>query len=129
VVPSRALLTRLGEAPDELLYAIASSVEVLIDDENGKELVLAYLGKGELFGETGLLDSTLGRGAYGRALSRSEIAEMVYSRFRQVAASDPVLALELVAQLAARLERATRKLHDLAFIDVSGRTLRALGEL
>ena len=63
------------------------------------------------------------------ALSRSEIAEMVYSRFRQVAASDPVLALELVAQLAARLERATRKLHDLAFIDVSGRTLRALGEL
>jgi len=54
---------------------------------------------------------------------------MVYSRFRQVAASDPVLALELVAQLAARLERATRKLHDLAFIDVSGRTLRALGEL
>lgn len=54
---------------------------------------------------------------------------MAYSRFRQVAASDPVLALELAAQLAARLERATRKLRDLAFIDVSGRILQALGEL
>jgi CRP/FNR family cyclic AMP-dependent transcriptional regulator len=40
-----------------------------------------------------------------------------------------VLALELAAQLAARLERATRKLRDLAFIDVSGRILQALGEL
>ena len=129
VVPSRTLLIRSGEAPDALFYVIAGSVEVLIEDEHGKELVLAYLGKGEFFGEMGLLDSTPGRGAYVRARGRSEIAEMAYSRFRQVAASDPVLALELAAQLAARLERATRKLRDLAFIDVSGRILQALGEL
>lgn len=120
VVPSRTLLIRSGEAPDALFYVIAGSVEVLIEDEHGK---------GEFFGEMGLLDSTPGRGAYVRARGRSEIAEMAYSRFRQVAASDPVLALELAAQLAARLERATRKLRDLAFIDVSGRILQALGEL
>jgi len=53
---------------------------------------------------------------------------MAYSRCLQVAASNPVLALELAAQLAARPERATRKLRDLAFIDVSGRILQALGE-
>jgi len=53
---------------------------------------------------------------------------MAYSCCLQVAASNPVLALELAAQLAARLERATRKLRDLAFIDVSGRILQALGE-
>lgn len=91
--------------------------------------MLAYLGKGEFFGEMGLLESTPGRGAYVRARGRTEIAEMAYSRFRQVAATDPVLALELAAQLASRLERATRKLRDLAFIDVSGRILQALGEL
>lgn len=129
VVPSRALLIRSGEAPDALFYVLAGSVEVLIEDEHGKELVLAYLGKGEFFGEMDLLESTPGRGAYVRARGRTEIAEMAYSRFRQVAASDPVLALELAAQLAARLERATRKLRDLAFIDVSGRILQALGEL
>jgi CRP/FNR family cyclic AMP-dependent transcriptional regulator len=129
VVPSRTLLVRSGEAPDALFYVIAGSVEVLIEDEHGKELVLAYLGKGEFFGEMGLLEATPGRGAYVRARGRTEIAEMAYSRFRQVAATDPVLALELAAQLAARLERATRKLRDLAFIDVSGRILQALGEL
>ncbi|MBM4217470.1 MAG: cyclic nucleotide-binding domain-containing protein [Gammaproteobacteria bacterium] len=128
VVPSRTLLVRSGEAPDALFYVLAESVEVLIEDEYGKELVLAYLGKGEFFGEIGLLEATLGRGAHVRAFGRTEIAEMAYSRCLQVAASDPVLALELAAQLAARLERATRKLRDLAFIDVSGRILQALGE-
>jgi len=129
VVPSRTLLIRSGEAPDALYYVLSGTVEVLVEDEHGKELVLAYLGKGEFFGEMSLLESTPGRGAYVRARGRTEIAEMAYSRFRQVAASDPVLALELAAQLASRLERATRKLRDLAFIDVSGRILQALGEL
>jgi CRP/FNR family cyclic AMP-dependent transcriptional regulator len=129
VVPSRTVLVRSGEAPEALYYVLSGSVEVLIEDEHGKELVLAYLGRGEFFGEMGLLEATPGRGAYVRARGRTEIAEMAYSRFRQVAITDPVLALELAAQLAARLERATRKLRDLAFIDVSGRILQTLGEL
>jgi len=129
VVPSRTVLVRSGEAPDALYYVLSGSVEVLIEDEHGKELVLAYLGRGEFFGEMGLLEATPGRGAYVRARGRTEIAEMAYSRFRQVAISDPVLALELAAQLASRLERATRKLRDLAFTDVSGRIMQALGEL
>ncbi len=129
VVPSRTVLVRSGEAPDALYYVLSGSVEVLIEDEHGKELVLAYLGRGEFFGEMGLLEATPGRGAYVRARGRTEIAEMAYARFRQVAISDPVLALELAAQLASRLERATRKLRDLAFTDVSGRIMQALGEL
>ena len=129
VVPSRTVLVRSGEAPEALYYVLSGSVEVLIEDEHGKELVLAYLGRGEFFGEMGLLEATPGRGAYVRARGRTEIAEMAYSRFRQVAITDPVLALELAAQLAARLERATRKLRDLAFTDVSSRILQTLGEL
>lgn len=69
VVPSRTLLVRSGEAPDALFYVIAGSVEVLIEDEHGKELVLAYLGKGEFFGEMGLLEATPGRGAYEPAVA------------------------------------------------------------
>jgi CRP/FNR family cyclic AMP-dependent transcriptional regulator len=129
VVPSRTVLIRSGEAPEALYYVLAGSVEVLIEDEHGKELVLAYLGRGEFFGEMGLLEATPGRGAYVRARGRTEIAEMAYSRFRKVAVTDPVLALELAAQLAARLERATRKLRDLAFTDVSGRIMQTLAEL
>jgi len=64
VVPSRTLLVRSGEAPNALFYVLAESVEVLIEDEHGKELVLAYLGKGEFFGELGLLEAALGRGAH-----------------------------------------------------------------
>ena len=53
-VPSKTVVIHAGDLPDVLYYIISGSVEVMVEDEEGNEMVLAYLNKGQFFGEMGL---------------------------------------------------------------------------
>src|SRR6201989_3627965 len=128
-VPSKTVIIHAGDLPDILYYIISGSVEVMIEDEDGNEMVLAYLNKGQFFGEMGLFYEQPTRSAWVRTRSESEIAEMTYPRFRQIAAESPGLIFELATQLATRLDRTNRKLGDLAFVDVTGRVAHAIMDL
>src|SRR6188508_1113096 len=128
-VPSKTALIHAGDLPDVLYYIIRGSVEVMIEDEDGNEMVLAYLNKGQFFGEMGLFYEQPQRSAWVRTRSESEIAEMTYPRFRQIASESPGLVFELATQLATRLDRTNRKLGDLAFVDVTGRVAHAIMDL
>ena len=69
-MPSKTVLIHAGDVPDVLYYVIKGSVEVLIEDEEGNEMVLAYLNKGQFFGEMGLFNDQP-RAAPGCARARS----------------------------------------------------------
>src|SRR6478736_245431 len=128
-VPSKTVVIHAGDLPDVLYYIISGSVEVMVEDEEGNEMVLAYLNKGQFFGEMGLFHESPLRSAWGRTRNHCELAEMTYPRFRQIAAESPGLVFELATQLAARLDRTNRKLSDLAFVDVTGRVAHAIMDL
>jgi CRP/FNR family transcriptional regulator, cyclic AMP receptor protein len=128
-VPSKTVLIHAGDLPDVLYYIISGSVEVMIEDEEGNEMVLAYLNKGQFFGEMGLFYEQPTRSAWVRTRNACELAEMTYPRFRQVATESPGLIFELATQLATRLDRTNRKLGDLAFVDVTGRVAHAIMDL
>src|SRR6185503_7179371 len=128
-VPSKTVVIHAGDLPDVLYYIISGSVEVMVEDEEGNEMVLAYLNKGQFFGEMGLFHESPLRSAWVRTRSESEIAEMTYPRFRQIASESPGLIFELATQLATRLDRTNRKLGDLAFVDVTGRVAHAIMDL
>ncbi|MEN9704895.1 MAG: hypothetical protein RLZZ393_774 [Pseudomonadota bacterium] len=128
-VPSKTVLIHAGDLPDALYYVISGSVEVMIEDEEGNEMVLAYLNKGQFFGEMGLFHDEPTRSAWVRTRNACELAEMTYPRFRQIAAESPGLIFELATQLASRLDRTNRKLGDLAFVDVTGRVAHAIMDL
>jgi CRP/FNR family cyclic AMP-dependent transcriptional regulator len=91
--------------------------------------VLAYLNKGQFFGEMGLFYEQPTRSAWVRTRQQAELAEMTYPRFRQIAAESPGLIFELATQLATRLDRTNKKLGDLAFVDVTGRVAHAIMDL
>ena len=84
-VPSKTVIIHAGDLPDILYYIISGSVEVMIEDEDGNEMVLAYLNKGQFFGEMGLFYEQPTRSAWVRTRQQSELAEMTYPRFRQIA--------------------------------------------
>ena len=128
-VPSKTVLIHAGDLPDVLYYIVRGSVEVMIEDEEGNEMVLAYLNKGQFFGEMGLFSDSGQRSAWVRTRTHCELAEMTYPRFRQIAAESPGLVFELATQLATRLDRTNRKLGDLAFVDVTGRVAHAIMDL
>ena len=129
-VPSKTVVIHAGDLPDVLYYIISGSVEVMIEDEEGNEMVLAYLNRGQFFGEMGLFfNDQPTRSAWVRTRNQCELAEMTYPRFRQIAAESPGLIFELATQLATRLDRTNRKLGDLAFVDVTGRVAHAINNL
>ncbi len=128
-VPSKQVIIHAGDVPDSLYYIMRGSVEVMIEDEDGNEMVLAYLNKGQFFGEMGLFDEQTKRSAWVRARSSCEVAEISYSKFRQVAQEHADIVFAMASQMAARLRVTSRKVSDLAFMDVSGRVARTLLDL
>ncbi|MFB3063609.1 MAG: cyclic nucleotide-binding domain-containing protein, partial [Gammaproteobacteria bacterium] len=65
-VPQKTVVIHAGDLPDILYYLVNGSVEVMIEDEDGNEMVLAYLNKGEFFGEMGLFYEQPTRSAWVR---------------------------------------------------------------
>src|SRR5262249_2007382 len=118
-----------GDASNSLFLVLDGSVAVIVEDEDGNEIVVAYLNRGEFFGEMGLFGEIATRSAWVRTRSECQLAEISYARFRDLAHRDPGLLVELAGQLVARLKRTTRKVSDLAFLDVTGRIARALLDL
>ncbi len=128
--PSKSVIIYRGDAPNSLYYIVEGSVAVLHEDDDGHEIVLAYLNTGDFFGEMGLFDKDkAGRSAWVRARAQCELAEINYDKFRQVAAQHPEILFELASQMALRLRRTSGMVGRLAFMDVSGRVARTLLEL
>jgi CRP/FNR family cyclic AMP-dependent transcriptional regulator len=102
---------------------------VVIEDDDGREMIMAYLNEGDFFGEMGLFDEAAGRSAWIRAKTECEVAEISYNKFKQLAKEDADILFAVSAQIAGRLRATTRKVGDLAFLDVTGRVARTLIDL
>ena len=127
--PAKSTIIFADDKPDVLYFILDGSVTVLIEDDDGREIVLAYLNKGDFFGEMGLFDEQLSRSAWVRARSTCEVAEISYTKFRQVAQDHSDIVFAMASQMASRLRITSRKVSDLAFMDVSGRVARTLLDL
>ncbi len=127
--PAKNTILRQGDPATELLYVVEGSVSVLLEDEKGREIVLAYLNEGEFFGELGLFEDDIKRVAFVRGRTPCEIAYIAYDKVRVLAEQYPALLFRISKQLSTRLQKTNRKVGDLAFMDVSGRVARTLLEL
>jgi len=127
--PTKSTIIYADDKPDVLYFILDGSVSVLIEDTDGREIVLAYLNKGDFFGEMGLFDEQHSRSAWVRTRTSCEVAEISYTKFRQVAQDHSDIVFTMASQMAARLRVTSRKVSDLAFMDVSGRVARTLLDL
>ena len=118
-----------GDKSDTLYYIIKGSVSVVLEDDDGKEVVIAYLNPGDFFGEMGLFEQSKQRSAWCRARSACEIAEISYNSFNAYIRTHPEIVFTIGQQMASRLRNTTRKVGDLAFYDVTGRIARTLIDL
>ncbi|MEE2733450.1 cAMP-activated global transcriptional regulator CRP [Ketobacter sp.] len=127
--PAKSTLIYAGDDSDALYYIIKGTVMVVIEDDDGREMIMAYLNEGDFFGEMGLFDEAAGRSAWIRAKTECEVAEISYNKFKQLAKEDADILFAVSAQIAGRLRATTRKVGDLAFLDVTGRVARTLIDL
>ncbi len=127
--PARKNIVHAGASPQSLFLILEGSVSVIAEDENGKEMVLAYLNPGEFFGEMGLFPEQTVRTAIVRTRTQALIAELDYQAFRRFNREYPDIMFEVAGQLAARVRDTSRRLRDLTFMDVAGRLARTLLDL
>ena len=128
----RSTIIHAGDVSDRLYYIVKGSVMILIEDEHGRDMIITYLNQGDFIGEMGLFDEEQAeqdRSACVKARTECELAELPYSKFREITANDPELLYVVGRQMADRLRRTTRKVGDLAFLDATGRVAAALLEL
>ncbi len=126
---AKSRIVNEGETPTELFFILKGSVVVLMEDQDGHELILSYLGPGEFFGELGFFGINAKRSAYVRVRTDCEIAAIGYGRLKQFIREQPELLLQLTMQIVERLRATSEKLGHLAFLDVTGRIARALLDL
>jgi len=127
--PSKSVIIYADDEPNSLYYIIDGSVTVLMEDDDGHEIVLAYLNAGDFFGEMGLFNEQNNRSAWIRARGECELGEMSYEKFREVAKENPDILFALSSQMAVRLRRTSSMVSRLAFMDVAGRVSRTLLDL
>ncbi|MCK5873282.1 MAG: cAMP-activated global transcriptional regulator CRP [Alcanivoracaceae bacterium] len=126
--PAKSTIIYAGDESDALYYILKGSVTVMIEDDDGREMIMAYLNEGDFFGEMGLFEEA-SRSAWVKAKTECEVAEVSYAKFRQLAREDAEILFTVSAQIAGRLRATTRKVGDLAFLDVTGRVAGTLLEL
>jgi len=127
--PAKSVIICAGDTPDVLYFVVRGSVSVLMEDDSGHEIVLAYLNPGDFFGEMGLFEQNNDRSAWIRSRTASEIAEISYAKFRRLATEDPDILFALAGQMAVRLRRTSGTVSRLAFMDVTGRIAKTLQDL
>ncbi len=135
-IPKKHLILRKGDPANTLYYLIEGTATVLMEDEEdpGHEIILAYLNGGEFIGEIGLFFHTGLRSTHVRARTRCELAAIKYEElnrlFRHELKEEHAQILTAVGrQLSQRLMQTSRKVGQLAFMDVAGRVARTLLEM
>lgn len=129
---SKSTMIYAGDTCESLYFILSGSVTVLIEDDEGKEIIITYLNEGDVLGELGLFNQNnpdTPRSAWARARTDCEVAEISYAKFIELASEDPGILFVLGSQMAERLRNTTRKVGDLAFLDVTGRVARTLLDL
>lgn len=130
-ITKNTIICREGVQCEELYYIIKGTVTVTIADEEGRDVILAYLKAGDFIGELGLFYHTTSCSAQVRAKTNCEIAAIghatLFRLFEKELKEQRADILQAVGmQLSKRLLHTNRRVTRLAYMDVAGRIARTI---
>ena len=128
VFPKDRVVIMAEEEGDSLFVIHSGQVKVSIVSEDGREVILSILGKGNFFGEMSLLDG-FPRSANVTTMAETELLMVRRADFLHFIQNSPQTAIKLLAVLAQRLRKTDRKIEGLALSDVTGRITQTLLQL
>lgn len=105
------LLCRQGDAGDSAFIIIDGEAEVIVAGPGDSEIAVARLGKGDVLGEIAIL-CDVPRTASVRAVTPLSALCISKDLFFQLVKDFPDIAIEIMRELAQRLERTTAQLRE-----------------
>ena len=123
-----AVLFHEQDESDRVVVVLSGRVKVSTVTDDGREVVLAFRGPGDLIGELSSIDRRP-RSATVSAVEPVEALTLAASEFRAFLHAHPRVALLLLEMLTRRLRDADRKRVEFAAHDTVGRVSARLVEL
>jgi CRP-like cAMP-binding protein len=123
--PSGVNIITVAQPGDMVYVLLEGTVKIYVDQLDGSEVILAFLGPGDTFGEMSMVDSA-GRSANVVALEDCGCLIMDRGTFHQCLKSVKGLSYNLVRLLSRRLRLANEQIQALSTLDVRGRVARQL---
>jgi CRP/FNR family transcriptional regulator, cyclic AMP receptor protein len=118
-------ICRLGDHGDSMMAVVVGTVRISRPTSRGKEIILADLRPGELFGEIALLDGKP-RSANVVALTNCELMILERRNVMPFLERHPAACMKLMEILCARIRRSDDRMSDIAFFNLPVRLAKTL---
>ena len=118
-------ICHVGQPGHNMMAIVAGSVRISLPTLRGREIILADLPAGELFGEIAMLD---GKPRSANATARTNCDLLVLERRDVLAILEkyPAACLKMMEILCARIRRSDERMADIAFFDLPSRLAKTL---
>lgn len=123
--PAASQIISEGESGDAVYFILSGKAKVTLYGEEGREIVLALLKEGDMFGEMSIIDGKP-RSANVEAVKDMECLVINRAAFLDYLSTHHKVYMRFFAYLTGRLREATRKIGGLALLDVCGRIAHTL---
>ncbi|MGF1529105.1 MAG: Crp/Fnr family transcriptional regulator [Candidatus Competibacterales bacterium] len=126
--PKNAIVINEGDESDSFYVVVAGKVKVFLADEDGREVIITLRGEGFYFGELAYV-AQLPRSASVMTMEASRLAVISGGDFMTLLKEYPDIAVNLIRELAHRLQATTVNLRAFALMDVYGRLTKLLRDM
>ncbi len=114
-----------GDPGDAMMAIVSGAVRITVLTADGKEVLVAVMHSGDLFGEIALLDRQE-RTAHATAMTPVTLAVLQQRDIWALLEAEPDAYLGLIHMLCSRIRRTTRQLAEIAALNLTTRLARTL---
>ncbi len=98
-----------GETSTEMYFVLGGAIEVVKKNPEGKDVVLAKMGRGDFFGEMSLLLGESRSATIRAADDNTRIFRISPGNFDTIVKLQPAIAIQMCKTLAQRLRETSKK--------------------
>jgi CRP-like cAMP-binding protein len=119
------LVFQMGSPGDSMMAVLTGKIRISIPSPDGKEITLAILQAGDVFGEIALLDGKE-RTADATAVTECSLAVLDRDEVLKFLEGNPASWLKLVEVLCDRLRKTDRQISELAHLQLPNRLAKTI---
>ncbi len=125
-LPKQNILFCEGDKGDALFLILKGKVKAFLLAEDGREVILSFMGQGEIVGEMAIFDLEERRSATVETLEDCEFLTITGDKFIKVLEGNPQISLNVLKTLSSRLRDTSSRIRNLIFLDTYSRVGRYL---
>ena len=118
--PKNSMVILEEEFGDIIFILLSGTIKITRVNDEGKEVILALLGPGEIFGEMAILDGEA-RSANALAQENCELIAIQKSEFIRLLQRNSKISFALMGELAKRLRKSDQQIEALSLSDAEHR--------